>query len=139
MRTKAGGLTGSCAPRHDVKMWSTSVATRCTRESPEKCAYVRRGRHPSRQDGRARWVAKEYKTHARTELYASTPPLEPLKVVLSEIATGKLVEVRKPEEEYSSNSRQRTTRQVTSTCAGCCTTLVRHARRRTKLGGGAGT
>ena len=29
------------------------------------------------------------KTHARPELYASTPPLEMLKVVLSEIATGK--------------------------------------------------
>ena len=38
---------------------------------------------------RARWVAKEYKTHARSELYASTPPSEALKVVLSEIATGK--------------------------------------------------
>ena len=38
---------------------------------------------------RARWVAKEYKTHAWPELYAPTPPLEALKVVLSEIATGK--------------------------------------------------
>ena len=38
---------------------------------------------------RARWVAKEYKAHARPELYASTPPLEALKVVLSEMATGK--------------------------------------------------
>ena len=37
---------------------------------------------------RARWVAKEYKTHARPELHAPTPPLEALKVVLSEIATG---------------------------------------------------
>ena len=51
---------------------------------------------------RARWVAKEYKTHARPELNASTPPLEALKVVLSEIATGKrggkvvaLVDVRR--------------------------------------------
>ena len=49
---------------------------------------------------RARWVAKEYKTHARPELYASTPPLEALKVVLSEIATGEregkvLVDVRR--------------------------------------------
>ena len=35
---------------------------------------------------RAREVAKECKTHARPELYASTPPLEALKVVL---ATGK--------------------------------------------------
>ena len=47
---------------------------------------------------RARWVAKEYKTHARPELCASTPP----KVVLSEIATGEregkvlaLVDVRR--------------------------------------------
>ena len=37
---------------------------------------------------RARWVAKEHKTHARPVPYASTPPLEALKVVLSEIATG---------------------------------------------------
>ena len=36
---------------------------------------------------RARWVAKEYKTHARPKLYASTP-LEALKIVVSEIATG---------------------------------------------------
>ena len=49
---------------------------------------------------RARWVAKEYKTHARPELYAS--PLEALKVVLYEIATGEregkvlaLVDVRR--------------------------------------------
>ena len=53
-------------------------------------------------DVRARWVAKEYKTHARPELYASTPPLEALKVVLSGIATGEregkvlaLVDVRR--------------------------------------------
>ena len=32
---------------------------------------------------------KEYKAHARPELYASTPPLEALKAVLSEVATGK--------------------------------------------------
>ena len=38
---------------------------------------------------RTRWVAKEHKTHARPELYASTLPLEALKVVLSEIVTGK--------------------------------------------------
>ena len=50
----------------------------------------------------ARWVAKEYKTLARPELHASTPPLEALHIVLSEIATGEyegkvlaLVHVRK--------------------------------------------
>ena len=52
MTTKAGGLTWGCAPRQDVKKWSTSVVTRYTRESSEKCAYVRRRRRPSRQDGR---------------------------------------------------------------------------------------
>ena len=75
---------------------------RCTRGSPEKRAYMKREGHPPRQDwaetdkaqpgklnARARWVAKEYKTHARPELYASTPPLEALKIELSEIATGK--------------------------------------------------
>ena len=52
MTTKAGGLIPNCAPRQDVKKWSTSVATKCTRESPERCAHARRRRHPSRQDGR---------------------------------------------------------------------------------------
>ena len=61
-----------------------------------------RQRQPGKPSVRARWVAKEYKTHARPELYASTPPLEALKVVLSEIATGEregkvlaLVDVRR--------------------------------------------
>ena len=44
---------------------------------------------PGKPNVRMRWVAKEYKTHARLELYASTPPLEALNVVLSEVATGK--------------------------------------------------
>ena len=43
---------------------------------------------PGKPNVRARWVAKEHKTHSRPELYASTPPWEALKVVLSEIATG---------------------------------------------------
>ena len=58
-------------------------------------------RQPGKPNVRARCVAKEYKTHARPELYATTP-LEALKVVLSEMATGKregkvvsLVDVRR--------------------------------------------
>ena len=82
---------------------------------PEKCACVRQGKAPIKtgwaetdkgQPGkphvRARWVAKGYKTHARPELYVSTPPLEALKVVLSKIAMGRrrrkvvaLVDVRR--------------------------------------------
>ena len=38
MTTTAGGLIRNCAPRQDVKKWSTFVATRCTREYPERCA-----------------------------------------------------------------------------------------------------
>ena len=40
--------------RREEKKWSTSVATRCTQESPEKLAYVRLEGRPSRQDGRRR-------------------------------------------------------------------------------------
>ena len=57
---------------------------------------------PGKPDVRARWVAKEYKKNARPVLYASTPPLEALEVMLSEVATGKrggkfvaLVDVRR--------------------------------------------
>ena len=93
MTTLAGGLIRNCAPRQDVKQWSTTVAARCTRESPEWRAHARRRGHPSRQDGRRltrdnQRVAKEYKSHARPEFYASTPPLEALEVVLSEMSTG---------------------------------------------------
>ena len=57
---------------------------------------------PGMPNVRARWVAKECQTHARPVLYLSTPPLEALKVMLSEVATGKrggkvvgLVDVRR--------------------------------------------
>ena len=145
MTSKAGGLTQGCAPRQDVRRWSTFVATGCTQESPGRCANVRRGKHPSRQVGRtdkgqpgkpnvrARWAPKEYKTHARPELYASTPPA--LEVLLSEVATEKRggkswrwltcegrTSALHHEAEYSSSCRQKGTRQVMNTCAGCCNT-----------------
>ena len=75
---------------------------------------------PGKPNVRARWVAMENETHARPELYASTPPLEALKAVLSEVATGKrgrkvvdlstcegLVSTLRREGEHSSNCRQR--------------------------------
>ena len=76
MTTKAGGLTLSCAPRQDARRRSTFVPTRSTRESQRRAV-------------RARLVAKEQKTHARPESHASTPPLEALRDVLSEVVTGK--------------------------------------------------
>ena len=61
-----------------------------TRKAPIKTVWAKtdKGQPGKPPNVRARWVAKEYKTHARTELYASTPPLEALKIVLSEIAKG---------------------------------------------------
>ena len=57
---------------------------------------------PGKLSVHGRWVGKKSQTHARPELYASTPPLEALKVVLSEVPTGKrggkvlaLVDVRR--------------------------------------------
>ena len=95
------GLIQSCPPKRDKKKWSTFVATRCTQESPGKCAYARpegpiktgwaetdKGQ-PGKPNVRKRWVAKEYKIHARPEVYAPTSQLEALKAVLLEIATGK--------------------------------------------------
>ena len=93
---------GSCAlGGRDEKRWSTSVAPKmytrvpgetCLRETgraPMKTGWAETDTgQPGQPNERARWVAKEYKTHARPELYASTPPLEALKVVLSETATG---------------------------------------------------
>ena len=95
----------------------------------------------------ARGGSRRSTTHAWPELYASTPPLEALKVVLSEIATGDrkrkvvaLVDVRRAyfyaprEVECSSHCRHRIVRRAMTTAA---VQPVRHARRRAELGGGA--
>ena len=69
---------------------SREVCLRETGRTPIKTGWAETDKgQPGKPNVRARWVAKEYKTHARPELCASTPPLEALKVVLSEIATGK--------------------------------------------------
>ena len=82
---------------------SREVCLRETGRAPIKTGWAETDKgQPGKPNVRVRWVANEYKTHARPELYASTPPLEALKVVLSEIATGKrggkvvdLVDVRR--------------------------------------------
>ena len=69
---------------------SRETCLRETRRAPIKTGWAETDKgQPGKPNARARWVAKEYKTHARPDLYASTPPLEALKIVLSEIATGK--------------------------------------------------
>ena len=123
------------------KMYTRVTRETCPRvtgKAPTKTGWVETDTtKPGKLNVRARWVAKENRTHARPELYASTPPLEALKVVLSEVATGKrggkvvaLVDMRRVyfitlhhEEEYSSNCRQKISRQVMSTCADCCSTV----------------
>ena len=71
------------------KRVSRETCLRETGKAPIKTGWAETDKgQPGKPNARARWVAKEYKTHARPELYAPTPPLEALTVVLSEIATG---------------------------------------------------
>ena len=76
------------------KMYTRVPRETCSRETgkaPIKTGWAETDKgQPGKPNVRARWVAKEYKMHARPELHAPTPPLEALKVVLSEIATGTL-------------------------------------------------
>ena len=86
------------------KMYRRVSRETCLRETgraPIKTAETDKGQ-PGKPNVREAWVAKECKTHARPRLCASTLPLEALKVVLSEIATGErggkvvaLVDVRR--------------------------------------------
>ena len=46
MTTKAVGFTQSCAPRQDVKRWSTSVATRCAPVSSREVCLRETGKAP---------------------------------------------------------------------------------------------
>ena len=73
LTTKAGGLTSSHARRKGPIKRGWAETDKGRTEKPNV---------------RARSVAKEYKTHARPELYASTPPLEALRLVQLEIASG---------------------------------------------------
>ena len=87
------------------KMYTSVPREVCPREgkAPIKTGWAETDKgQPGKPNVRARWVAKEYKAYARPELYASTPPLDALKVVLSEVATGErggkvaaLVDVRR--------------------------------------------
>ena len=68
---------------------SKEVCLRETWKAPTKTGWAETDKgQQGKPNVRARWVAKEYKTLARPELYASTPLLEALKVVLFQIATG---------------------------------------------------
>ena len=54
------------------------------RKGPIKTGWAETDKGPpGKPTVRARWVAEEYKTRARPVLYASTPPLEALSVILS--------------------------------------------------------
>ena len=95
--TQDCGLIRSCAPRPGKRKWSTSVATRCTQLSPEKRAYVKREGQPSRQDRQgnqesptcARGGSRRGTRRTQDQNCTRRLHLEALKVVLSEIATGK--------------------------------------------------
>ena len=74
------------------KMYTRVSRETCIRETgkaPIKTGWAETDKgQPGKPHVRARRVAKAYKTHARPELHAPTPPLVALKVVLSEMATG---------------------------------------------------
>ena len=79
-----------CGHKMDTSV-PREVFLRETERAPIKTGWAETDKgQPGKPILRARWVAREYRTHARPELYASTPPLEALKVVLPEIATGML-------------------------------------------------
>ena len=87
------------ARREEVKyilrhrMYTRVPRVMCLREAekaPIKTGWAETDKgQPGKPNVRVRWVAKAYKTYARPELYASTPALDALKVVLSEVASGK--------------------------------------------------
>ena len=126
------------------------VCRRQTGKAPIKTGWAETDTgQPGKPNIRARWVAKEHTTHARPELYSSTPPLEALKVMLSEIATGKregkvvaLVDVRRAYFYVRSSTKKGVRRTAAGGVPGRRRThvraaaiqLVRHARRRTKIG-----
>ena len=111
------------------------VCIRETVRAPTKTGWAETDKgQPGKPNIRARWVAKGYKTHARPELYASTPPLEALKVVLLEIANvrerlwhwsmcGEHMSTLRRDGECSSNCRPK----ITSWAMNTFVQLVRHA------------
>ena len=124
------------------KMYTTVPGATCLRETgkaPIKTGWAENDKgQPGKPNVRARWVAKEYKTHARPEKHAPTPPLEALNVVLSEIATGTrrgkvdvaLVDVRRA--YFYAPARRRVFVELPledcqpgdmNACAGCCDTV----------------
>ena len=128
-----------CLRRHKIRTRGPrEMCLRETGKAPVKTGWAETDKgQPGKPNVRARWVAKEHKTHARrAELYASTPPLEALKVVLSEIATGErggkvvtLVDVQRA--YFYAPARRRVFVELppedyhvgeTCTCAGCCNT-----------------
>ena len=65
------------------------LCSRETGKAPTKTEWAETDKgQPGKPNVRVRWVAKEHKTQGRPELFASTPPLEALNIVLSEIAHG---------------------------------------------------
>ena len=131
---------------------SMEVCLRETGRAPIKTGWAETDKGQGSPTCARGWVAKEHKTHARPELHAPTPPLEALKVMLSEIATGKrggkvvaLVDVRRayfyaparrrvfvelPPENYQPGDETHVRAVAIQS--------VRHTRRCTEWGRGAG-
>ena len=76
--------------KHDVYVRATrEECWKETGRSPIKTGWAETNKGSLQAPNvRCRWVAKEYNTGARPDLYAATPPLEAVKLVLSEAATN---------------------------------------------------
>ena len=115
------------------KMCSRVSRETCPRETgraPIKTAETDKGQ-PGKPNVRARWVAKEYKTHAgqgctRQRCHSLCCRRSPRANVEEKLwhwlIGGERTSMFQHEEGYLSNYHQRITSQAMNTCAGCCDT-----------------
>ena len=74
-------------------MYTRVPRSQCFRETgkaPIKTGWVETNKGTAGEPiVRARWVAKEFRTNVRPDLYAPTPPLEAIKLIMSEAASSR--------------------------------------------------
>ena len=148
------GLTPGCAPRQGARRWSTFVVTTCMKEFPGRCACVKQGKDPSRQNGRrptkgnqgsppqcAREVGREGVQDTRkasaVRVDAAVGGAESRAVRDCHRRAQRKSPTPHREGECSLNCRPRTTRRVVNTCVDCFDAACTAHGRRAELGGRA--
>ena len=100
-----------------------------SQKAPTKTGWVATDKEqPGKPNVRARWVAKEMQTR-KTSIARFDASDGSAEVVFSDVATDKrggklwrLVDVRRAYSYAPLYCRQKVTRQVMNSCAGCCNT-----------------